>query len=219
MTARGVRNNNPGNIRKGDQWQGLDTPGDDGEFCCFESPAYGIRALARVLITYQDKRIATDGSAIDTVQEIIERWAPPSENDTQSYVRSVRKAAGVQPGEHIDCHDFGTLSRIVKAIIKHENGVQPYTNAQITKGLVLAGVEPPKPKRSRTVTGAQVAGGATVLGMAGEYAGQVSALVPAASQVFDFIASIPLWVVGVVALAAVAWVVWARLDDNRKGLR
>ena len=215
MTSRGIKNHNPGNIRKGDQWQGLDTPGDDGEFCCFESPAYGIRALARVLITYQDRRIAKDGSAIDTVQEIIERWAPSSENDTQSYVRSVRQAAGVRPGEHIDCHDFDMLSRIVKAIIRHENGVQPYTEAQITKGLVLAGVEPAKPKGSRTVKGAQIAGIATFGSIFVEHADEVQKFSPLIERLID---AAP-WVLAAVALAGLAWVLWARYDDGRKGLR
>ena len=53
---RGIRNNNPGNIRRnGDPWQGLAKEQNDREFFTFKSAVYGIRALARLLITYQDK--------------------------------------------------------------------------------------------------------------------------------------------------------------------
>ena len=218
---RGIRLHNPGNIRKGDRWKGLDTPSDDGSFCRFKSAPYGIRALAVVLETYQDRRLAADGSAIDTVREVVERWAPPVENDTESYIHSVRQATGFKPGQHIDVHDFDTAMALCKAIIRHENGSQPYSDAELAKGLHLAGIEAPHAplKKSRTITGAQVAGGATVLGMAGEYADQASALVPAAGMVFDFFKSIPLWVLGVLALAAVVLIVKARMDDRGKGLR
>ena len=163
---RGIRLHNPGNIRKGDRWKGLDTPSDDGSFCRFKSAPYGIRALAVVLETYQDRRLAADGSAIDTVREVVERWAPPVENDTESYIHSVRQATGFKPGQHIDVHDFGTAMALCKAIIRHENGSQPYSDAELAKGLHLAGIEAPHAplKKSRTITGAQVAGGATVLG-------------------------------------------------------
>ena len=63
--------------------------GRTGRFCRFETPAYGIRAMCRLFITYQDARLAKDGSRIDTVAEIIERYAPSTENDTLAYIKSV----------------------------------------------------------------------------------------------------------------------------------
>jgi len=216
---RGVRNNNAGNLRHdGTPWQGMADPPSDGEFCRFVSPAFGIRAMARVLITYQDKRKAADGSAIDTVQEIIERWAPPSENNTGTYVANVRRIMGLEPGASIDVHQHSVMKRLVKAIIQHENGVQPYDDATIDKGLVLAGVEPPtKPLgKSRTVQGAQVAGAATAVGMAAQYADQISTVLPFVDRVFAYV---PAWAIGGAALLGLAYVIYARVDDRRRGLR
>ena len=55
MVARGIRNNNPGNIRHGEKWEGLSDKQTDSSFCIFVSPEYGIRALAKVLLTYYKK--------------------------------------------------------------------------------------------------------------------------------------------------------------------
>lgn len=234
---RGIRNHNPGNIRfnKKNRWQGADTPPCDfveqpathpttGEsytkkvpgMCRFVTPPYGIRALAKNLITFQDKRLAEDGSAIDTVQEIVERWAPRLENDTEAYAQSVRKQMGFVVGQHVDCHDWETMNKLVRAIITHENGCQPYSDAQITKGLVMAGLEPPKAKSSRTMKGAAAAGGMTALGMVGQYAEQAREYIPIVASAFN---AVPLWVFGAAALLGVGWIVWARFDDRHKGIR
>jgi hypothetical protein len=139
--ARGLRNNNPGNLRKSrDPWQGLAAEQKDREFFTFQSPAYGIRALAVTLITYQDRH------ALKTVDAMIRRWAPPVENKTSAYIAAVALAMGVAPSEAIDVQDHATLKAMVKAIIRHENGQQPYGDAQIDEGLRLAGVTPPPPK-------------------------------------------------------------------------
>lgn len=148
---RGIRNNNPGNIEWGSQWQGLRQDGDrtDNRFAQFKDPVFGIRALACVLITYQDKRKAKDGSRIDSVKEIIERWAPSFENDTGAYANSVAALlGGVGPDDEvIDVHNFEHLRPIVEGIIRHENGRGPlktenswYTKDQIEEGLRRAGV-------------------------------------------------------------------------------
>ncbi|MCS1340536.1 hypothetical protein NX036_25235, partial [Escherichia coli] len=81
--ARGIRNNNPGNLEysKTNPWVGQ--TGDDGRFAKFETPEHGIRALGRNLMSYQRQ-------GIDTVSEIINRWAPPTDkNDTMSYIKAV----------------------------------------------------------------------------------------------------------------------------------
>lgn len=79
---RGIRNNNPGNIRHGANWLGLNTNGQDidSSFCVFTAPVYGIRALAKVLINY--KRI----HGLNTVRQIVSRYAPPNENQTTAYI-------------------------------------------------------------------------------------------------------------------------------------
>lgn len=141
---RGIRNHNPGNIRRlpGVRWQGQAADqSSDKEFVVFTDPRWGIRAIARTLITYQDKRRARDGSRIDSVQEIIDRWAPPHENDTTSYARQVAKQLGLAvDAETVDVYDFHTMRALVVAIIRHENGYQPYSNEQIDAGLQLAGI-------------------------------------------------------------------------------
>ena len=148
---RGIRNNNPGNIEWGSPWQGLRPQNErtDNRFAQFTDPVFGIRALACVLITYQDKRWAANGSKIDSVKEIIERWAPSFENNTQAYANSVAALLeGVGPDDEVvDVHNFDHLRPIVEGIIRHENGRGPlktenswYTAAQIEEGLRRAGV-------------------------------------------------------------------------------
>lgn len=135
-TSRGVRNANPGNIRWGDAWQGLVAPAQrtDPSFCQFTDPVYGIRAMARIFAKYQD------AYGLKTVRGIIERWAPPSENNTESYVANVAHLIGVGPDVSINVHDAATMETLIKAVIQHENGEQPYDSATIDKGIALAGV-------------------------------------------------------------------------------
>ena len=149
QNPRGIRNFNPGNIRhaQGVRWQGQADAQTDSEFVQFNGPRWGIRALARVLITYQDKRRASDGSRIDSVREIIERWAPPNENDTASYVATVSRVLGVGPDDGVvDVYNFETMRDLVVAIIRHENGPGSlpggawYGDAIIADGLQLAGI-------------------------------------------------------------------------------
>ncbi len=118
---RGVKNRNPGNIdRTGTKWQGMASDqSSDPRFIVFEAPEWGIRAIVRVLRTYYDKH------GLRTVKGIINRWAPPVENDTEAYYVTVAKKLGVDPGEQIDIDDLDTLRTLVKAIIRHENGRGP----------------------------------------------------------------------------------------------
>ena len=130
---RGIRNNNPGNIRKsGDAWQGLADIQPDPEFFAFADPVYGIRALAKILRNYRDRY------GLNTVQGIINRWAPPVENNTGAYVRMVANKVGVAPTEPLTW-DAGQMRRLVSAIIQHENGKQPYSMATIADGISRAG--------------------------------------------------------------------------------
>lgn len=129
-TSRGIRNNNPGNIRHGDNWLGLAPEQTDSDFCQFTTPEFGIRAMARTLFNYQHKH------GINTVRGIVNRWAPPSENKTDSYVAHVAAVVGVGPDEKINVRAY--LPVLVEVIIKHENGKQPYTAEQIYKGVDMA---------------------------------------------------------------------------------
>ena len=81
---RGIKNNNPGNIRHGANWQGLNPNGRDIDpaFCVFNTPVAGIRALAKVLVNY--KKI----HGLKTVWEFISRYAPSNENQTIAYIQT-----------------------------------------------------------------------------------------------------------------------------------
>ena len=210
--TRGIRNHNPGNLRRSsDPWQGLASEQTDKEFFQFTSAKWGIRALARTLIAYQDK------VGLKTIKQMIGRWAPPVENDTGAYVRAVAASVGVGQDAEIDVHEYAILRPLTLAIIRHENGQQPYTDAEIDAGLVLAGVEPVQRTlaKSRTVQGGQVAAGATVLGLTAEAVRQVEPAIPLLQSLLQ----IAPWVVGAAALAGIAYMIWARLDDRRRGLR
>ena len=135
MVARGIRNNNPGNIRHGEKWEGLSDKQTDSSFCIFKTPEYGIRAMAKILLNYQKKY------GLKTIKQIISRWAPPNENDTQSYIKSVSLSVGVDSEEEINLNNKNIMVPLIKAIIKHENGEQPYSDEQILKGIHLAGVK------------------------------------------------------------------------------
>lgn len=127
--TRGLRNNNPGNIRHGLDWEGMSPTQSDKDFITFISPEYGIRAMARVLSNYQ----ALYG--LDTIAKIISRWAPPKENDTASYIRSVSASLGIAPDTPIQVAQL--LPRLIPAIVKHENGLQPYDTATLARGIAL----------------------------------------------------------------------------------
>jgi len=129
-TPRGIRDNNPGNIRHSSTvWLGESPNQDDPSFVTFTDAVYGIRAIAKILLTYN-----RDG--LQTVSAIISRWAPPSENDTDSYVQAVCGECGTAASNVIDV--VAMLPQLIKAIILHENGYQPYTDEEIQKGIELA---------------------------------------------------------------------------------
>lgn len=87
MSTRGIRNNNPANIRRGCNWKGLAEKQTDKEFCQFVAMTWGVRALLVTLRTYVTKY------HLHTVREIITRWAPPTDgNNTEKYIEFVEKA-------------------------------------------------------------------------------------------------------------------------------
>lgn len=132
--TRGIRNRNPGNIDHNDAnpWQG-ELPVDkakESRFCRFDTPENGIRALAKVLLTYFKKY------NLKTPRAIVNRWAPPKENNTDAYVNQVAKFLGVGADDQIDLTRKALLTLLVVAIIKHENAGFMYP-----AGVVLEGVE------------------------------------------------------------------------------
>lgn len=116
MSPRGIRNNNPGNIRwleqPGRRWRGMVK--DDGNgYAIFDTMANGVRALGKQLLKYQER-------GLRSVRTIIGTWAPPSENLTSSYVTAVARELEVGPDDELDVGR--RLAAFGRAIVKHENG-------------------------------------------------------------------------------------------------
>ncbi len=144
---RGIRNNNPGNVlRSRTAWQG-EKPfyaGDDIEFEVFTTPAYGIRAMAVTLLSYQRQH------KLRSVRAIINRWCPPvhtfpdgtqKPQNTAAYVTRVAAALAVEPDAVIDVTQPATMRPLLLAIIRQENSVQPYDDATVDEAMRLAGIK------------------------------------------------------------------------------
>ena len=114
MTTRGIRLNNPGNIRKGVvRWVGQTSLQPDPAFVQFIAPAYGFRAMVKLFLTYR-------GRGLGTVREIISAWAPETENDTAAYIADVADRSGFHPDAPIDVRDPATAIALAYAITLHE---------------------------------------------------------------------------------------------------
>lgn len=205
--SRGYRNNNPGNIdwNPKNKWQGqtgIEATGSPPRFAAFSSPEYGIRAMALLLTTYQDRHNCR------TIRQMITRWAPSNENNTDAYVSAVARHMKVENGSYIvDTHKYEDLRPLVEAIITHELGGQPYAASVIDEGLRLAGV--PKPvttagEAARTQTGK---GAITVAAAASAAA--------TAAPVVQSLGSLHQWV-GVALVLAVAVVAVVYVLVKRK---
>ncbi|MBO4215899.1 MAG: hypothetical protein J5888_06165 [Bacteroidaceae bacterium] len=149
MIPRGIRNCNPLNIRRSkDQWKGLLPEQNDKSFFQFKAMEWGYRAAFRLLRTY---RIAYRRT---TVRTIIERWAPPSENQTRAYIGFVCEEMGVPPNfilhiGSLDDDDTYWACELVRAMALVENGngcANLIRREEIKKGYQLA-FEPPNPQR------------------------------------------------------------------------
>lgn len=119
-TPRGIRNNNPLNIRRnGTNWQGLAPVQTDKSFFQFRSMAYGYRAAIKIIQTYYTKY------GLKTIRRIIYRWAPPTENDTENYIRVVAERVNISPDAEISIYDQRQMIAIVSAMSYMENGIEP----------------------------------------------------------------------------------------------
>lgn len=119
ILPRGLRNNNPGNIRiNNDLFQGEIRPSRDKSFKQFDTMAYGYRAVFKVLLNYYKNY------KLDTIRKMIVRWAPENENDTEVYVKAVSDYAGIPADDPIDITDREQMIRIVAAMSRIENGIE-----------------------------------------------------------------------------------------------
>lgn len=209
--TRGIRNNNPGNIRRSKApWQGLAAKQTDTQFFQFSAPVWGIRAIVRVLMTYRDKHDCM------TIADIISRWAPRVENNTTAYINHVCKRCNAAALDMFDVKEHKNMRAIVVAIIAVECGRVPYDAVTIDKALELAGiVETPPSKLAELVQNPTVA-----LSTASATATTVGSTIAQMSQVWDSVNSIVnprvvLSVLLVVTISATVYVVYDWLRKRR----
>lgn len=115
--ARGLNNRNPGNIRQSKgRYKGEVRPSRDPAFKQFETMAWGYRAIFVLLHTYRTRH------GLRTIAAMIARWAPPSENKTELYIRIVSRRSGIPADRPLDTRDRRTMIPIAAAISFVENG-------------------------------------------------------------------------------------------------
>lgn len=124
---RGIRNNNPGNIRTnaGKSQQPFDgaipiaqNTDANKAFMQFENPWYGIRAAARVMLNYQKNY------GLSTLRQMITRYAPPAENDTEGYIKYVCSRLGVTDSEFYNVSDWTKLAALKRLMVLRENSYE-----------------------------------------------------------------------------------------------
>lgn len=121
MIPRGIRNNNPGNIRNSDaaDWKG-EVPASvkkDRSFEEFKDMKHGYRALIKLLQNYRKLH------GCRTMADFINRWAPRTENDTTAYIRTVCREMQVPTTYVPDVNDRTTMCSFAAAISLVENGI------------------------------------------------------------------------------------------------
>ena len=115
--SRGLRNCNPGNIRRSRvRYKGEVSPSHDKEFKQFCSMAYGYRAMFVLLDSYRSKY------GLCTIRQMLNRYAPPSENFTEGYIRFVASRTGIAPDEIVNTRAARDMVPIVTAMSEIENG-------------------------------------------------------------------------------------------------
>lgn len=129
--SRGLRNNNPGNIRNSSTvWVGEITPSKDKSFKQFKSIEYGYRAIIKLLQNYRKLHNCK------TISDFITRWAPPIENNTAGYIIRVCREMQV-PNTYVpDIEDKATMCAFAAAISQVENGI-PANLEDVEKGWSL----------------------------------------------------------------------------------
>lgn len=138
---RAQRNNNPGNIDAGDHWQGLlpraqMTPDQAAEdrFAVFAAPKWGFRALGIILLNYVRVH------HLNTIRQMIDRWAPNSENNTEAYITAVANGVGINADLPLDFTKPDLLGAVAKAIAIHECGSWLFNDFDLKTGIEMAEV-------------------------------------------------------------------------------
>ncbi len=141
LAPKGIRNNNPGNLRPlpSGKWDGQSVV-DSANLCVFYTAVMGIRAAARNLSNYTKKY------GVNSIRGMANKWAPASENNPDEYADIVSKVSGIAKDAFIDLSNKETNLKVLKGIIRAENGykvpgVEWFTDAEISAGQTLAGLK------------------------------------------------------------------------------
>lgn len=113
---RGIRNNNPLNIRIGNTWLGEVKNPTDNEFEQFVHVCYGLRAGFILLKRYINRY------KLNTIEKIISRWAPGNENNTRSYINQVARGMNISQDTPLLYEDQDTICNLVYEMVYVENG-------------------------------------------------------------------------------------------------
>lgn len=120
----GIQNNNPGNLRTG----------PNGSFGTYATPMEGLQALRDQLSLYFNGGSAAAGHQhLDTLRDIISTYAPKSENNTAAYIADVAKQMGVTADAQLNLNDPQTMAALMRGIIQHEEGYNPYSSEMINQ--------------------------------------------------------------------------------------
>lgn len=128
---RGIRNNNPLNIRIGNAWVGECEENTDGSFEQFVCIHYGLRAGFVLLRRYIERY------KLNTIAKIVSRWAPSNENNTKRYIKLVVNFSGIKEDKVINFGDKSEMIKLVDAMIQVECGTAVCTR-DIEAGYALA---------------------------------------------------------------------------------
>ena len=128
---RGIRNNNPLNIRVGNNWKGEVANPSDHTFEQFTEMKWGVRAAFVVLRNYIQRH------KLNTIRKIISRWAPANENNTLAYIATVSQRANIQPDEPISFDNTCQMIALLLAMCFVENG-QEISLDDVVEGWLLA---------------------------------------------------------------------------------
>jgi hypothetical protein len=131
---RGIRNNNPGNLnyvgQNGAALENHATP----RFARFNSAFEGFSALGKQIKAYYNGTSKAAGyQKLQSVEAIISRFAPASENNTQGYIDKLSKMLGVGRGDSLNIHDPQVLATLMNGITQIENGKNPYAPEMVLK--------------------------------------------------------------------------------------
>ena len=113
--SRAWRNNNPGNLEDGKFARDNGAIGSDGRFAIFPNTATGFNAMVNLLSTKTYQKLTIEGA--------INRYAPPSENNVENYLKSIEKQTGFSRSTPMNNLSKDNLLQLAKAMAKHEGNI------------------------------------------------------------------------------------------------